>query len=39
MINIKPNEQNSYEMNSNVYKFWKKRALDFSNFFEKKRKE
>jgi hypothetical protein len=39
MINIKPNEQNSYEMNSNVYKFWKKRTLDFSNFFEKKRKE
>ena len=39
MINIKPNEQTSYEMNSNVYKFWKKRILDFSNFFEKNRKK
>ena len=39
IINIKPNEPTTYEMNCNVYKFWKKRALEFSNFFEKKKKK
>ena len=39
MINIKPNEPTTYEMNCSVYKFWKKRALEFSNFFEKKKKK
>ena len=37
MIKIKPNEPTSYEMNCNVYRFWKKRALEFSHFFDKKK--
>lgn len=38
-INIKPNEPTTYEMNCSVYKFWKKRALEFSHFFEKNKKK
>ena len=38
-INIKPNEPTTYEMNCNVYKFWKKRALEFYHFFEKRKKK
>jgi hypothetical protein len=38
-INIKPNEPTTYEMNCNVYKFWKKRALEFYHFFEKHKKK
>ena len=34
-INIKPNEQTIYELNNNVYKFWKKRAYEFYHFLEK----
>ena len=37
MIKIKPNEPTSYEMNCNVYRFWKKRAIEFSNFFDNKK--
>ena len=39
IINIKPNEPTTYEMNCNVYKFWKKRALEFYHFFEKHKKK
>jgi hypothetical protein len=39
IINIKPNEPTTYEMNCNVYKFWKKRALEFYHFFEKSKKK
>ena len=39
IINIKPNEPTTYEMNCNVYKFWKKRALEFYHFFEKRKKK
>ena len=38
-INIKPNEPTTYEMNCNVCKFWKKRALEFYHFFEKNKKK
>lgn len=38
-INIKPNEPTSYEMNSNVNKFWKKRMIEFFHFFEKNKKK
>lgn len=38
-INIKPNEPTTYEMNCNVYKFWKKRALEFYHFIEKNKKK
>ena len=34
-INIKPNEQTSFEMNCHVYRFWKKQAGEFSNYFDK----
>jgi hypothetical protein len=38
-INIKPNEPTTYEMNCNVYKFWKKRTIEFYHFFEKHKKK
>jgi hypothetical protein len=34
-INIKPNEQTSFEMSRHVYRFWKKQAIEFSNIFDK----
>ena len=36
-IRIKPNEPTTYEMNIIIFKFWKKRAIEFSNFFNKKK--
>ena len=38
-INIKLNEPTTYEMNCNVYKFWKKRTIEFYHFFEKHKKK
>lgn len=39
IINIKPNEPTTYEMNCSVYKFWKKRAQEFYNYLEKLKKK
>ena len=36
-IRIKPNEPTTYEMNIIIFKFWKKRIIEFSNYFNKKK--